>query len=99
MDKIGATIVCYWVSTKIQLGDRPSRICDFNEEFLPRQYYSQICRLWNVTPTIDAMATSENKKCKHFIPWSLSQDPFAISNDFFNANKELLSDISEDINL
>ena len=90
VEKMGATFVCYWVSTKIQLGDRPSRICDFNEEFLPRHYFAQICRLWNVKPEVDAMATAENKKCQKFIPWTLSRDPHAISNDFLNANKELL---------
>lgn len=83
--KLNATIQVYWVGTSIQLGDRPSRHVNKNEEFLPQAHFKVICNHIGTFPQVDVMATEENKKCKLFVPWRPSRSKWAVTNDFLGA--------------
>ena len=85
---LDATINVYWVGTEIQLGDRPSRRVDLNEEFLPQAHFRAICNHIGTFPQVDSMSTADNKKCKWFIPWRPSRSKWAINNDFLAMKPE-----------
>ena len=91
LDKLDATIQVYWVGTGIQLGDRPSRIVNRNEEFLPQAHFEIICNHIGTFPQVDVMATEENKKCRLFVPWRPSRSRWALTNDFLGAQPATIS--------
>ena len=87
---MGSTLVMYWINTEDQLADEASRFIDYNEEFIPSSLFYEVCENLKVQPTVDAFATTANKKCSKFISFGLNSDPNCISFDFFSMTPKLL---------
>ena len=83
----------YWIPTKLQIADQPSREIDLNEEFLPKIWFTKIQQLAQVWCDIDTMASVTNFKCKKFITRSCIGIPHEniIGHDFLNMNHKSLS--------
>ena len=83
----------YWCSTTLQMADQPSRKINFNEEFIPWPRFHQLCKKFNIKPSIDLMATRENAKAPYYVSWgktyTIPEDQNkCIGSDFFAFNPE-----------
>ena len=76
----------YWINTKDQLADGPSRYVDWNEEFIPSSIFAKVCANLNICPTIDVFASKANTKCKRWINFGLEGDDNCLGYDFFSMN-------------
>ena len=76
----------YWCSTSIMKADEPSRIVDFDEEYIPMYLFEKFCARFNIFPTIDCMATFANTKCKNFISWKPCKNNHNNSQTNFGCN-------------
>ena len=74
-----------YVNTNDQLADEPSRTFDFNECKITDKAYREILEKWSVTPTLDAFATAENRRCESYI--ARYHDDGAYRRDFFTVSR------------
>ena len=94
---MNSTMKMYWCSTHLQLADQPSRVLDMNEEFLPWPRFIQLCKTFQITPTIDLMASRNNTKANLYVAWGktykIPEDHTkCIGSDFFAFCPKLYKD-------
>ena len=84
--ELESDIEIIWITTKLQLGDRPSREISLNDEFLPNPVFKEVERLAGFKAHVDCMADQFNTKCERYIRWrnNFIPEPNAIGLDFLN---------------
>ena len=88
--KMESKMVLYWIHTHDQLADEASRYIDFNEEFVPKSLFLELCDQLKVVPSVDVFATRANKKCTKWINFGIDSSPDCISFDFFSTSPKML---------
>ena len=76
----------YWCSTTIMKADEPSRVIDFDEEYIPKFLYDHFCDRFNIYPTVDCMATFANTKCSKFFSWKPCRNNHDNGQDYLGCN-------------
>ena len=74
------------------MADADSRIVDYNEEYIPRRFYEKICKITKMSPTIDMMATSENRRTRRFVNRGPTNNEDAIAFDVFAVDRAWVKD-------
>ena len=65
------------------MADPDSRTVNYNEEYIPARFFRKICVTVGFWPTLDMMATPENKRTMRFVNRGPSNDPNMASNTLF----------------
>ena len=74
------------------MADKDSRKVNYNEEYIPAKFFDKICRQMNIKPTIDMMATEDNRRVKKFVNRGPTNCCDAISFDVFAVHYEWVKD-------
>ena len=84
-----STLLMKWVSTHYQIADEESRTINYNEEYVPKSEFKNLCKKFTVVPDIDLFASRSNFKCSNWINFGLEETPGCIGFDFFSVNPNL----------
>ena len=79
-----------WCSTKLMSADFESRNLNIAEEFMPQVIFEKIEEWLQITVSVDAMASMENKKCQKYFSFRPEIHPDLIDFDIFNTWKKAL---------
>ena len=77
----------YWISTKYMIADKDSRKVCYNEEYIPSKFFKRICKSVNLTPEVDMLASSDNRRAKKFVNRGPTNHKDAIGFDVFSVQK------------
>ena len=65
------------------MADADSRKVDYNEEYIPKRFFQKICQATSMTPSIDMMATAENRRTRRFVNRGPTNEKDALALDVF----------------
>ena len=74
------------------MADADSRKVDFNEEYIPKKFYQKICRATSMNPSIDMMATAENRRTRRFVNRGPTNEDDAVAIDVFSVDRAWVKD-------
>ena len=69
------------------MADKDSRKVDFNEEYIPAKFFNKICEQVQFWPTVDMMATEDNRRTKKFVNRGPTNCEDAIAFDVFSVQR------------
>ena len=65
------------------IADIDSRKVDWNEEYVPARFFKKICNCVGFEPTVDMMATSDNRRTSKFVNRGPTNHEQALGFDVF----------------
>ena len=74
------------------MADADSRIVNYNEEYIPKKFFQKLCQATGLQPTIDMMATSENRRTRRFVNRGPTNEEDAIAFDVFSVDATWVKD-------
>ena len=74
------------------MADKDSRKVNFNEEYIPARFYDKICQQMKIAPTIDMMATEDNRRTRKFVNRGPTNCCDAIAFDVFAVHDAWVKD-------
>ena len=86
LNDLDAKLTMYWVNTHDMIADGPSRVVDWNQEFIPKSIFNKLCLNLNIRPTVDVFASKANAKCEKWVNFGLTGEDNCIGFDFFSMN-------------
>ena len=66
------------------IADGDSRKVNLNEEYIPARFFKKICERVGLSPTVDMMATSDNRRTSKFVNRGPTNHKDALAYDVFS---------------
>ena len=69
------------------IADADSRIVNYNEEYIPARLFKKICRRVGFEPTVDMLASSDNRRAQKFVNRGPTNHEDALAFDVFSVQQ------------